>query len=151
MEWINCNVSNIQNFIENNLFYVEPLLKKGGIHAPFANLLDCKNAYIKLQNLWKNKKVLNEDKEILFYSFSFAMVQFIVKEKGADWELKPFMIGNNAHVLPFIIMYNANQVKKIINPYSTTFRCINSKPKLSFEFYYWRISDTPPIEQAIYL
>ncbi|WP_143436698.1 hypothetical protein [Hymenobacter crusticola] len=127
------------DFLQDSTFYVQPLVDKVGVQAPFKSVRACMEGYEKLKPYVRKRSVALEVKDELTSCFGLAMTKFLIEEKGFEWKLERYHFGQ-VYYQPWMII----EGKFRSDPISITASClVERQGKIPFDTYYWLLTGVP--------
>jgi len=139
MTWLESHASEMQGFLKDDSFYLQPLMDVLEMDVPFKSTKDCETAYKKLISFIGNKKNHYDIQQAVVHCYALAVSKFLIEQKGYSWELKKKYEVYNPYYYPEI----SNDEKKNVDVISKTYIAIGDKHKVPFRDFYWYITGIP--------
>ncbi|WP_157541250.1 hypothetical protein [Hymenobacter aerophilus] len=136
LTWLELHSDKMHNFLQEDEFYSTPLRDALKISIPFKSLHDCLHGYDKAGSYLRKRSVTLEEKGRISSCFGLAIAKFLIEQKHFKWKLKR-RSWTKIYYEPLILYKN----DQYTDPVGVSVRCLTKNRKLSFEFYYWALTD----------
>lgn len=143
MTWLEAHATQMQGFLKDDSFYLQPLAETLKIDTPFKSAKDCEAAYKKLVSYISSKKNLYEVKQALVHCYALSVSKFLIEEKGYRWELKKNYEVYNPYYYPEI----SDNEKERIDVISKLYIAVGDRHKALFRDFYWYVTGISVMEK----
>jgi hypothetical protein len=144
MEWLVAHKQEMLNFPNDNAFFLQPLNDIAGILGPFVTSSPFEDYYSRMINVFKNRRISLEKKEIASICFALAVTSFLIKEKKMQWRIKEYHAKTAEYVIPLLIYNEMPNHPGTVDPIHLTSICLAARGKIAFDFYCWHIMGVFP-------